>query len=199
MKRNILGWAVMVLVLTACQTPSPLSSQNIQSLKNYGITIKVAGSELKASSGPQGWNNKDRKDGYVGWGPGESGWVFFNLKNEDSGQVCGNLGDGKDAKWVMTELYLSAFPEVPDADEKGEKFGSPQPAWLQEAFPQVDLTDGSVFKAADKKDGVTFLSLANANAQEGDKLIYYRVTVEECSDNGGKLTLDPAFGNGGRR
>lgn len=197
MKRNILAWAVVALVLTACQTPAPLSSGNIQSLSNYGVTLKIAGNELKAASRPQGWNKNNKKDGYVGYGPGESGWIFFDLKKEDAGNTCASADNGGDAEWVITGLYLSAYPETPNADEKGEKFGDPQPAWLQEAFPQVDLSDGSVFKVSDKNEGVTFLSLANANDQLGYKFIYYSVTVEECAGHG-KLKLDPGIGNGGR-
>lgn len=196
MKRNFLGWAVVALLLTACQTPAPIRSLDIQDLKNYGVTIKVTGGKLKASSAAQGWKSKGKKDGYVGWEKGQSGLVFFNLKNEDSGHVCGDSSKGKDAKWVITELYLSAFPEGPSADEKGQ-FGGEQPAWLKEAFPQVDLSNGKVFKT-DKKDGVTFLSLANANEQVGEKFIYYQITAEECKEGGKKLTLDPGIRNGGK-
>jgi len=198
MKRNILIWAAVMLLLAACQTPAPLSLQNTQGLKNYGVSLQIAGNRLKAKSRPQGWNKSNRKDGYVGYGPGESGWTFFNLKQEDAGNTCASADAGGNAQWVITGFYLSAFPEEPSADEKGEKFGTPQPSWLQEAFPQVDLADGSLFKAADKNLGVTFLSVANANNQAGDKFIYYSVTVEECNGSG-KLTLDPGFGNGGRR
>lgn len=195
MKRNIFGWTLVVLLLTACQTPGPLSSQNTRDLKNYGVTIKIAGNKLKASSKPQGWKKDNKKDGYVGWEQGQSGWVSINLKNEDSGHICGAGGE-KDAKWVITEMYLSAFPEVMSEDEKGD-FGGRQPVWLKEAFPQVDLSDGSVFKAADKSQGVTFLSIANANGQEGEKFIYYSVTVEKCDQNV-KIKLDPGFNNGGK-
>ena len=197
MKRIILVWAVAVLFLTACQTPAPLSNLNTQNLKNYGVSLKITRNQLKASSKPQGWNKANRKNGYVGYGQGESGWTFFNLKNEDAGNTCASAGAGGNADWVITGLHVSAFPEEMSADEKGEKFGGPQPAWLKEALPQVNLADGSLFAVADRKDGVTALAVPNANGQEGYRFIYYRITVEECEGDG-KLTLDPGWGNGGR-
>jgi hypothetical protein len=196
MKRIILVLAA-ALFLTACQTPAPLSSQNTMNLKNYGVSLKIVGTKLKASSKPQGWNKANRKNGYVGYGQGESGWTFFHMKNEDSGNTCASAGAGGDAEWVITGLFVSAFPEDMSADEKGEKFGGSQPAWIQEAFPQVNLADGSLFAVDDKKDGVTALAVPNANGQAGYKFIYYSITVEECEGDG-KLTLDPGWGNGGR-
>ena len=198
MKLINLGLISIVLLLTGCQTTAPLTFQNTKDLKNYGVTLKIAGNQLKASSKAQGWNKNNKKDGYVGYGRGDSGWTFFHLKGEEAGNSCASAGAGGDAEWVITELYLSAYPEAVNADEKGEDFGDPQPDWVQEAFPAVDLSDGHLFTVADKKNGVTFLPVSNANGQDGYKFVYYSITVEEC-DGTGKLTLDPGFGNGGRK
>jgi hypothetical protein len=197
MKSSILGSVVVLLCLTACQTPQPFDIKNLESTRNYGVTLEAKNKKLKAKSKSQGWNKSGKKDGYVGFAPGESGWVFFSMKNEDTGNTCKSAGQGGNASWVITELLLSAYPEVTSADEKGERFGEAQPEWLKEAFPQAD-SNGRLFEATDKKNGVTFLSIANANDQKGERFIYYRVTVEECEGTG-KYILDPGFGNGGRK
>ena len=53
----------------------------------------------------------------------------------------------------------------------------------------------------DKKDAQTFVIVRNDNAQKGERMIYYRVTLTPCDDQDGKLKplkTDPAIRNGGR-
>jgi len=108
----------------------------------------------------------------------------------------GDSCSGK-ADWVITELLVSATGD-PDT-EKGTNFGNSQEAypWLEEAFPGVNLADGSLFPTVEKDEGVTFLPVYNANEQLGEKFIYYEVTLSEC-DGDKVLTTDPGWKNGGR-
>lgn len=199
MKLRILALLTLVFVLFACTAPPKFGSfLNNPYVKNFGVSLKIAGNKLKAKSKAQGWNRNGKKDGYVGYGPGEFGWVFLAMKDEDLGNTCESAGLGGDADWVITSVYLSAFPDPPATDEKGTKFGDPQPAWLQKAFPDVDLSDGHLFKTANKDEGITFYPIENANDQRGYKFAYYQVTVEEC-DGSGIHVLDPGIGNGGKQ
>jgi hypothetical protein len=162
-------------------------------LKNFVVWLdpKPAQSTVKITNLPQGWNKKNKKDGYVGYAKGESGMTFFGVKQKNLGGSC-NKGT---ADWVITRLRLSA--EGNTTTEKGSGFGSPQPEWLLDAFPDVDLSNGVLFEA-DKTQGVTFLPVYNANGQRGYKFIYYEVTLAKCEGEL-LLTTDPGWGNGGHR
>jgi hypothetical protein len=161
--------------------------------KNFVVWLdpKPAQNTVKVKTPPQGWKKKNRKDGYIGYDKGQSGITFFGVKQKNLGGSC----ETDTADWVITRLRLSANGN--ETTEKGSGFGTSQPAWLQEAFPNVNLSDGILFET-DKAHGVTFLPVYNANAQKGPRFIYYEVTLTNCAD-GSSLTTDPGWGNGGHK
>jgi hypothetical protein len=192
MSIKLLPAVLLAVVLFSC-TPIDVEISN-SNAKNFGVTVEAkpnpAPGRVKVLSKAQGWQKNNKKDGYIGYGQGESGYTAFSVKNEDMADNCAGS-----ATWVITQLELATEGD-PD-EEKGSNFGQEQPAWLAEAFPDVDLSNGELFSEADKADGKTFLLVHNANAQQGFRLIYYRLTLTRCSDDL-QLQSDPAWGNGGR-
>lgn len=185
---------VIVLMGTAIAAGcAQQSATTVGQGKNFGVSLepKVQPNKewVKVLSKPQGYQKAGKKDGYVGYAPGESGVTLFSVKKEDLGDSCAGTAD-----WVITRLDLASQGD-PD-EEKGSNFGMAQDDWLEEAFPNVQLDDGELY-AATKEEGQTFVLVENANAQEGFRMIYYRVTLTRCSD-GKTLETDPAWGNGGR-
>jgi hypothetical protein len=193
MKIKLFMVVLLMVGLSACaHNPLMVNTTNVKLFKNFGVSLdpKPNQNTVKVTSKSQGWNKNNKKNGYVGFAKGETGWTFFGVKKEDLGDSCSG-----DATWVITQLLLSG--EGDTGTEKGDDFGDPQPQWLQEAFPNIDLADGSLFKTNHKNEGVTFLPVFNANYQVGYKFIYYQLTLTRCSD-GLPLTTDPGWGNGGR-
>ena len=117
------------------------------------------------------------------------------------GDTCPAEVGAETADWVITRLLLSATGDP--ATEKGSDFDQQQPAWLQEAFPNVKLRNGELFTAT-KDQGVTFLSVFNENGHQENELpkerfIYYELTLTPCDEEDGPpLTTDPGWQNGGR-
>ena len=193
MKIKLFMVILLMAGLSACaHNPFVVNTTNVKLFKNYGVSLQPQpdAGKIKVKSKAQGWNKAGKKDGYVGYAIGDQGLTFFVVKKEDLGDSCSG-----DATWVITQLLLSATGD--SSEEKGDDFGEPQPQWLQEAFPNVDLADGSLFKTNHKNEGVTFLPVFNANHQLGYKFIYYELTLTRCSD-GLTLKTDPGWGNGGR-
>ncbi|MBT8039268.1 MAG: hypothetical protein HKO85_07840 [Xanthomonadales bacterium] len=190
MKSRIAIALIVVIMVAGCvHQPILVTGKS----KNFGVSLeaKVQPNKewVKVLSKAQGFRKSGKKDGYVGYAPGESGVTLFSVKKEDLNANCAGT-----AEWVITKLELAS--EGDPADEKGSNFGSAQPAWLAEAFPGVNLANGELF-AVGKNDGQTFLPVYNANGQEGFQLVYYRVTLTRCSD-GKSVPTDPVWGNGGR-
>lgn len=197
MNTRLIVALIATVALSACATQqgSMLTKQGFVSTKakNFGVTLdaKPQQQTVKVTSKAQGWNKSGKKDGYVGYARGESGLTLFMVKGEDVADRCSGS-----AAWVITRLRLAS--EGDPGEQKGSNFGSPQPAWLAEAFPGVDLGDGDLFNT-DRDGGQTFLPVFNANQQEGEKTIYYEVTLTPCDENIPSFTTDPAWGNGGKR
>jgi hypothetical protein len=193
MKIKLFMVVLLMVGLSACSDKSnEVGIALAKKSKNYVVILgpNASSNKVKIKTKAQGWKNDGKKDGYVGYAAKESGWTYFAVKKEEIDDSCAGS-----AKWVITQLRLSASGD--ESSEKGDAFGNKQPAWLQQAFPNVKLADGSLFKADDKMEGVTFLPAYNANYQLGEKFIYYEVTLSEC-DGEAVLTIDPGWGNGGR-
>ena len=189
MFKKLLLITITVAFISACKTTT---FTTVGSAKNFGVSVeaKPAQSNVKVLAKAQGWNKNGKNNGYVGYGPGESGLTLFTVKKEDLSDTCAGT-----AEWVITRMRLSS--EGNTTTEKGSKFGAAQPAWLQEAFPDVDLADGVLLDVS-KEEGRTFLIVQNDNAQAGYRFIYYELTLTRCSD-GLALVTDPGWGNGGKR
>ena len=200
MKIKLFMVVILMVGLSACdKKPVANNTNDMKFSKNFGVTLLAKPRRHKPTveikTKAQGWGKDDkggRKNGYVGYQQGEFGTTFFIIRNEDVGDSCSGKAD-----WVITELLVSATGD-PDT-EKGTNFGDSQEAypWLAEAFPGIDLTDGSLFTTENKNEGVIFLPVYNANGQLGEKFIYYEVTLSEC-DGDKVLTTDPGWKNGGR-
>ena len=195
MKIKLFMVVLLMVGLSACSDKaSEVGIALAKKSKNYVVILvpKPSDNKVVIKTKAQGWKNKDKKNGYIGYEKGDSGWTYFAVKKEEIDDSCSGT-----AKWVITQLRLSATGE--EDTEKGTDFGNKQPRWLQQAFPNVKLADGSLFKAADRNEGVTFLSAYNANYQLGEKFIYYELTLTPCGDDDGPpLTTDPGWGNEGR-
>lgn len=192
MKIKLFMVVVLMAALTGC-TQLVFNTEALKASKNFGVWLKPKPDQdtVKIKSKAQGWNRTNKKDGYVGYAKGESGTTFFGIDEKNLGASC----ETGTADWVISRLRLSVNGN--EVEEKGSGFGSAQPAWLKQAFPDVNLTNGVLYEATSTK-GVTFLPVYNANAQEGPKFIYYEVTLTNCASNS-TLTTDPGFGNGGHQ
>ena len=184
------------VMLTACAAQPAAPSKG--KVKNFGISLEAKPSQnsVKILSKPQGDRKAGKKNGYVGFAKGESGKVLFTVKKEDLSDTC----DGT-AEWVITQVALTAYGD--ETKEKGDEttFDKKQPTWLKDAFPDTDPGNNGYVLNVTKDKAQTFAIVQNDNAQAGDELIYYRVTLTPCDDLGGKLKLlvtDPAIRNGGR-
>lgn len=187
----------IAFVAAAC-APHAMRPESGAKLRNYTVELKpkVGGkkNELQVKTKAQGYGKNDRKDGYVGFGEDESGFIILSLKGETPGDRCPDASNGGDADWVITRVRLSASgdPET----EKGEDFGDSQPEWLDDAFPDVDLDNGVVY-AADRKDASTTVVVDNDNDQRGEQDIWYEVTAEPCGE-GEPAVTDPMVRNKGK-
>lgn len=193
---QILFLVSIVMVAGCTKMSSTNTVLTVSGKTQYGVVLQPTGSKLKVISKPKGWNKAGKKDGYVGFAKGESGIITFGIKNSEVGDSCPAYDGG--ASWVITKMELSGTGD--SATEKGDNFGGDQTAqgWLQQAFPDVDLSDGVIFEAATLEEGRTSVSIIDANNQIGRTFAYYQVTATKCSD-GTTVQIDPGVGNGGRR
>jgi len=195
MKIKLFMVVLLMAGLSGCGKESTTDINTvINTAENYGVTLEAKPDEgiVYIPSKPQGWDSETRKNGYVGYGAGQTGWTFFAVDVEVMGDSCSG-----EAKWVITQLRLSAKGDVDT--EKGNAFGQRPPGWVKKAFPNVN-NHGVLFPTNSGEEGVTFLSVYNANRHKrskGKKFIYYEVTLTRCSD-GLSLTTDPGWGNEGR-
>jgi hypothetical protein len=195
MKIKLFMVILLMVGLSACEKePKTDINMVLNTVKNYGVTLEAKPDEgiVYIPSNPQGWESENKKNGYVGFGAGQSGWTVFVVDDEDTADSC-----SKTAKWVITQLRLSAKGDVDT--EKGNAFGEKPPGWVKRVFRNVD-DHGVLFPTNSRAQGVTFLSVYNANRNKrsrGKKFIYYEVTLTRCSD-GLTLTTDPGWGNEGR-
>ncbi len=199
MKIKLFMVVFLMAGLSACApTQKAVSYNMVIALKNFGVSLepKPAQNTVKISSKAQGWKKNGKKEGYVGYAKGETGWTFFAIKKENLGDSCPSEDGSGTAEWVITQLLLSATGD--EVTEKGNNFGNSQVLypWLKESFPNVDLTNGVLFDKT-KDQGVTFLPVYNANGHEGEKFIYYKLILSQCSSTK-VLTTDPGWRNGGR-
>lgn len=197
MKQILLILTVFLIAACAPQPVAPAKGK----IKNFGISLEAkpnpSPGRVKILTKAQGSGKAGKKDGYVGFEEGESGVVLFKVKNGDFSATCADT-----AEWVITQVALTAFKDKNSDKGDEQTFGQPQPSWMQEAFPDIDPKKNGYVLDVDKNDAQTFVVLRNDNAQEGEKLIYYRVTLTPCDDQDGKLKplqTDPAIRNGGRR
>ena len=193
-----------VFILVSCTSISTPPPTTTRTEKPYTVKIKTfprsnPGS-LKAHSFAQGWGRLGKKRGYVGYDRDEYGDITLQLHFEDENVACPEVIDSKTENWVITQVALSGSGDL--GTEKGTRFGESQDRheWLKQAFPAVDLATGYVFNvdiANFRTEGRTTVVIHDANEQEGEKFIYYRVTARSCTD-GRAVELDPGFGNRGK-
>lgn len=186
---KLIAIVMFAVMLTGCATQSLSPKKS----KNFGVSMEVKQGQgtVKLLSKAQGWKKSGKKDGYVGYAQGESGFTLFTIKKEDLAATC---ADG--AEWVITQMALTTQGDANKQKGVEITFGKKQPAWLFDAFPDVDLNTGFLLDVG-IQDGRTFLIVNNANNQVGEKMIYYKVTLSPC-DGGKAYSTDPAWGNGGR-
>jgi hypothetical protein len=195
MKQTLL--IIMLFLIAAC-APQPVAPAKGK-IKNFGISLEAKPNqgEVKILTKAQGFGNAGEKNGFVGFDQGESGGLLFMVKKEDLSATCADT-----AEWVITQVALTAFKDKNSDKGDDKTFDKPQPAWMKEAFPAIDPDKNGYVLNVDKKDAQTFAIVQNDNAQEGERTIYYRVTLTPCDDQGGQLQplqTDPAIRNGGRR
>ncbi|MEJ8567830.1 hypothetical protein [Elongatibacter sediminis] len=197
--RFLCALTIVIVGLTSACANQGIRPASAAMQRSFAIELKPkpngANPELQVKSGPQGYGKGGKKDGYVGFDIDEAGSIIFHIKGEDIGDVCAGSGD---ADWVITQIALS--DSGVESTEKGDNFDSGQDAWLQLAFPDVDLSDGIVFEA-DWDQASATVAIFDANAHEGQKDVYYRVTATACEEVEGKhatLSTDPMVRNRGK-
>ena len=187
---------ITAFVLTACDQQPVASAKG--KVKNFGISLEAKPNqgEVKILSKPQGAGKAGKKDGYLGYAQGESGSVLFTIKKEDLSDNCAGT-----AEWVITQIALTTVGDAGNEKGVAATFDQPQPPWLKEAFPDTTPAVNGYVLDVGKDEAQTFAIVKNDNAQEGEKLVFYRVTLTPCDDQGGTLEplkTDPAIRNGGR-
>jgi hypothetical protein len=200
MKTKLLFAALTAVAISAC-VPSLVIKDDVNSFsrnsKNYDVKVAIIGTDTaKIITPAQGWESSgNKKDGFVGFAPNTFGTTKFGVVGERVSGSCEGTGSNN-ARWVITKLEVSATGDL--ETEKGTDFGASQDPWLREAFPNVDLSNGVLFEAATLAQGVTVLSIFNANGHVGmQRFIYYRLTLTRCEDEF-ETTTDPGWNNGGR-
>ncbi len=193
--------ALLALLLTACAPNQyhPNESHHINAAEiQYNVVLKPTGNQLKIDGKAKGWKKDGKKNGYVGFDKGQSGLVTFGIRKESVGDTCAAVGEEGDATWVITKILLTATGNP--STEKGSNWGGDQSAypWLKEAFPGVDLTDGSIFTTKNLMEGRSSVSIYSANEQVGETFTYYKVYASKCNGSAVAET-DPGIGNGGRK
>jgi hypothetical protein len=201
MKIKFTALLLIALILSGCKTMTEMEGSILTTSvakTQYGVVLKANSSGLKIESKAKGWKKDGKKNGYVGFDEGESGLITFAIKNEDIDDRCKPPAGGGLADWVITLVELSATGDV--STEKGTNFGGDQKEypWLKEAFPDVTLEDGVIFKAKTLAEGRTSLTLFSANQQIGETFTFYRITATRCS-TGETVRTDPGVGNGGKK
>lgn len=193
----------LALSITACASISANpTGATAKTKKDFNVELKPnpksSPTKLKATNSPQGWKRSGKKYGYVGFDTGEDGNITFQLKWEGDNKKCISDDGTATATWVITRIELSATGDY--GDEKGSRFGESQASdpWLRDAFPAVDLSNGAVFQTADISEGRTTVSIEDANAQVGERFIFYEVTATNCANDKVTIKIDPGVGNGGK-
>ena len=201
MKSGLFVLVITFVFLSGCKTTAEMEGSILPTQvarTQYGVELKASSNGLRIESDPKGWKKDGKKKGYVGFAENESGLVTFAIKNQGIDNRCTPPAGVGTAKWVITQIRLSATGDI--ATEKGTNFGGDQSAypWLKEAFPDVNLKDGSLFTARTPADGRTSFTVFSANQQKGETFAYYEITATRCS-TGETVKTDPGIGNGGRR
>lgn len=128
------------------------------------------------------------------------GQITFSLMGQPGSNKCSDAG----TKYVITEVelshvgYLVATNTGNQISDKG-LFDQPVPAWLQAAFPGVDV-NGVAYSATKEaaSSQARIINLNNNDNASGTnaKDVWYRITVTNCSDDS-KLRSDPRIENEG--
>jgi len=197
MKLRVLALLLTALAFASCATYQMEFMKAKGTVKKPSVIFSPSNNGVLAVKTPGADNGcaTNSNKGCVAFGKGELGIITFALDGGDKGKDCSD-----DAKWVITEVLLSAFGDL--QTEKGVDFGKPQPQWLQDAFAiesPPDLPNGVLYKeATDEAAGmVEFINLNNNDPEQPEKIVYYQVTAEKCDRTGIPAVTDPAIRNTG--
>jgi hypothetical protein len=72
----------------------------------------------------------------------------------------------------------------------------PQPEWLRDSFPQVNLNTGVVYSAG-VNSATSSAVIVNFNDHDGEQFIFYEVAASDCAESEFPRT-DPRIQNKGR-
>ena len=183
----------IAVLCAACAAPIMEPDTFNCACENYGVVLKpnLATNTLDVETWPQGWEKAGKQKGWVGFSPGKSGTITFNLNADPEKPVCTN-DPNTSAKWVISKIELSnnGHPQ----SQKGNNFGTSQTGWIANAFPQMNSANGEIIDSGIGSIAVVVKDLNNHN---GNQTAYYQITAKRCSD-GHPLMTDPGIGNGGR-
>ena len=201
---NIKHWSTVLLVpvtlafLAACQMPPPKDDDGGQeTLVNVKIDLAAAmdASEITVTSPDQGCSTDGKgKKGCVQFARNEVGTIELHLNPEYPGRTCLT---NPPSDWVITKVELSASGD-PDT-EKGNFDKRPPPGWMVNAFPGIDIKDGTLYFQPDTTKATQSVSIVNLNNhRDGSvKTAYYQVTASSCGADPKTIQIDPAIQNKG--
>ena len=201
---NIKHWSAVLLVpvtlafLAACQMPPPKDDDGGQeTLVNVKIDLAAAmdASEITVTSPDQGCSTDGKgKKGCVQFARNEVGTIELRLNPEYPGRTCLT---NPPSNWVITKVELSASGD-PDT-EKGNFDKRPPPGWMVNAFPGIDIKDGTLYFQPDTTKATQSVSIVNLNNhRDGSvKTAYYQVTASSCGADPKTIQIDPAIQNKG--
>ena len=186
--------ALLVIGLTACSKPAqqdPVSMRVAPKKADIEFTVTNAGG-LKAlkPQGNQSCTGDGPKDGCVLFDRGEAGIITFGIKNGKKDALCDDRPP--QPQWVIRQIRLTSSGDL--ATGKGD-FTVPQPQWLQDSFPQVNLKTGVVYSAG-VNSATSSAVVVNFNSHAGEQFIFYEVTASDC-DNSEFPRTDPRIQNKG--
>jgi hypothetical protein len=131
------------------------------------------------------------KPGCVQFDKNTLGTITFRIQN---GPKDTNCNTPPKPQWVITKVELTADELPPAGSGKGD-YSKPIPAWLSDAFPQINSLTGVVYEAS-LNFGTSSAVIVDLNNNEGEKIIYYKVTATSCL-GGNVLVTDPMVRNEG--
>jgi len=186
-------WIILILLILLGYTGyvGVIAPANLQ-LDQPEIILKVNQGQLSLEPQNSHKCGAGDKPGCVQFDQKTLGTITFRIQNGPKDTGCNTPPK---PQWVITKVELTADELPPAGSGKGD-YSKPIPAWLSDAFPQINSLTGVVYEAS-LNFGTSSAVIVDLNNNDGEKIIYYKVTASSCQ-GGQTLTTDPMVRNEGK-